>query len=101
MPGFRFPAALLPEDFPDERDASANEQGYSRAVAEHIFEPLGMTRSFASYPAQPDANTASGYSTGAAVPGWTFDALAGAVHELILRQAGEHGAARVTARPND
>ena len=51
---------------------------YPHAMAQYVFEPLGMDRSFASYPEEPDANVASGFSSGAVVPAWTFDALAGA-----------------------
>lgn len=58
--------------------AEAAELAYPDAIAKYVFEPLGMDRSFASYPEEPDANMASGYSSGAVVPAWTFDALAGA-----------------------
>lgn len=58
--------------------AEAAELGYPGAIAQYVFGPLGMDRSFASYPEEPDANMASGYSSGAVVPAWTFDALAGA-----------------------
>ena len=58
--------------------AEAAELGYPAAIARYVLEPLGMDRSFASYPEEPDANMASGYSSGAVVPAWTFDALAGA-----------------------
>ena len=58
--------------------AEAAELGYPDAIAHYVFEPLGMDRSFASYPEVPEANMASGYSSGAVVPAWNFDALAGA-----------------------
>lgn len=58
--------------------AQAAELGYPAAIARYVFEPLGMDRSFASYPEKPDANMASGYRSGAVVPAWNFDALAGA-----------------------
>lgn len=58
--------------------AKAAELGYPDAMAHYVFEPLGMDRSFASYPDVPEANMASGYSSGAVVPAWNFDALAGA-----------------------
>lgn len=51
---------------------------YPTAIEEYVLEPLGMNRSFAAYPQQTDSNMASGYSSGAEVPAWTFDALAGA-----------------------
>ncbi len=58
--------------------ADAAQTDYPAAIEEYILEPLGMSRSFASYPQQADSNMASGYSNGAAMPAWTFDALAGA-----------------------
>ncbi|MYL01606.1 MAG: serine hydrolase, partial [Gammaproteobacteria bacterium] len=58
--------------------AEAADLGYPDAIAHYVFEPLGMDRSFASYPEVPEANMASGYSSGAVVPAWNFDALAGA-----------------------
>ena len=58
--------------------AHAAEMEYPGAIEQYIFEPLGMSRSFASYPAERVANLASGYSNGAVMPAWTFDVLAGA-----------------------
>lgn len=58
--------------------AQAAELGYPDAIAHYVFEPLGMDRSFASYPEVPEANMAYGFSSGAVVPAWNFDALAGA-----------------------
>ena len=58
--------------------ADAADKDYPAAIEEYILAPLGMTRSFASYPQQRDSNIASGFSSGAVVPPWTFDALAGA-----------------------
>ena len=58
--------------------ADTAQTDYPAAIAKYILEPLGMSRSFAAYPQQTDPNMASGYSNGAAMPAWTFDALAGA-----------------------
>ncbi len=58
--------------------ADAAQLDYPAAIAKYILEPLGMSRSFAAYPQQTDPNMASGYSNGAAMPAWTFDAVAGA-----------------------
>ena len=58
--------------------ADAAETDYPNAIEEYILAPLGMGRSFAAYPQQTDSNMASGYSNGAVVPAWTFDAMAGA-----------------------
>lgn len=58
--------------------ADAAQTDYPAAIEEHILAPLGMGRSFAAYPQQTDANMASGYSNGAVMPAWTFDAMAGA-----------------------
>ena len=56
----------------------AAQSDYPAAIEEYILAPLGMNRSFAAYPQQTDANMATGYSNGAAMPAWTFDAMAGA-----------------------
>ncbi|MYA35648.1 MAG: beta-lactamase family protein [Gammaproteobacteria bacterium] len=58
--------------------ADAAQMDYPAAVKEYILAPLNMNRSSAAYPQQVDPNTASGYSNGATMPAWTFDALAGA-----------------------
>ena len=58
--------------------ADVAEMEYPTAVRDYIFEPLGMSRSFASHPQQMDSNRALGYSNGAVVPAWTFEVLAGA-----------------------
>ena len=58
--------------------ADVAEMEYPIAINDYIFEPLGMSRSFASHPQQTDSNMALGYSNGAVVPAWTFEALAGA-----------------------
>ena len=58
--------------------ADVAEMEYPIAITDYIFEPLGMSRSFASYPQQTDSNMALGYSNGAVVPAWTFEVLAGA-----------------------
>ena len=58
--------------------ADVAEMEYPIAITDYIFEPLGMSRSFASHPQQTDSNMALGYSNGAVVPAWTFEAMAGA-----------------------
>jgi len=58
--------------------ADAAQMDYPAAIKEYILGPLNMNRSSAAYPQQGDPNTASGYSNGATMPAWTFDALAGA-----------------------
>lgn len=58
--------------------ADAAQTDYPTAINEYVLEPMSMSRSFAAYPQQTDPNMASGYSNGAAMPAWTFDALAGA-----------------------
>ena len=58
--------------------AAAAGVDYPAAVKQFVLAPLGMARSFAAYPPVTDPNAASGYSDGALVPAWTFDAIAGA-----------------------
>ena len=53
---------------------------YPAALAEYVLGPLQMSNTTATYDHEalnPD-NLASGYSDGAEMPRWTFDALAGA-----------------------
>lgn len=58
--------------------AEAAQTDYPTAIGEYILAPLNMRRTLAEYPQQHVPNLAAGYSNGAAMPAWTFDALAGA-----------------------